>query len=75
MEDATENPVWTSAHRPLFGWKLLVPCLVLTVLAFGAAAFYVGWTMGQDAIRVPLAWRDIPRIAMSSIAAMKRRAR
>jgi hypothetical protein len=47
-------------RRRLFGWKLLAPCLALSVLAFGAAAFYVGWTMGQDAIRVPLAWRDIP---------------
>lgn len=54
-------------RRRLFGWKLLVPCLVLSVLAFGVAAFYLGWTMGQDAIRVPLAWRDIPESGRPNI--------
>jgi hypothetical protein len=36
--------------RRLFGWRLLAPCLLLSVLAFGAAAFYLGWSMREASV-------------------------
>jgi hypothetical protein len=46
--------------RHLFGWKLLAPCLVLSVLAFGAATFYAGWTMAQDAFATSHTAHSLP---------------
>lgn len=48
MDDAAPD---SPPARRLFGWRILLPCLALSLLAFGAAAFYLGWSMGQKAAR------------------------
>jgi hypothetical protein len=48
MDDAAhESP----PLRRLFGWRILLPCLALSILAVAAAAFYLGWFAKEQSLQ------------------------
>jgi hypothetical protein len=51
MESSDRAQDAVSVSRRPLGWKLVIPCLALSVLALVSVAFYAGWTLGQRALR------------------------